>query len=192
MEDPGRSGGTLGSRCPPFGTRNLPKRLHQRCSLFKIVKVCVPLSWKTWMTFCSRRTGRVRQLSRCHWKAWIDGELDQREGELASPLQTPIPAPTILPWAENIRKIHFLLFLEIPTNGWIMFWFKMYSWLYFWSKIQMLCSFLPKRFLHNLFFRSVRSSLIHIQKAGSLYFGIPSTYSMMPGLYFSAGGVFFL
>ena len=113
----------------------------------KIVKMSASLSWKTWMTFCSRRTGRVRQLSRCHWKAWIDGELDQREGELASPLQTPIPAPTILPWAGNIRKIHFFLCLEIPTNGWIMFWFKMYSWLYFWSKIQMLCSFLPQSML---------------------------------------------
>ena len=111
-EDPGRSGGTLGSRCPPFGTRNLSKRLHQRCSLFKIVKVCASLSWKTWMTFCSRRTGRVRQLACCHWKAWIDGELDQREGELASPLQTPIPAPTILPWAENWRNTLFTLFRD--------------------------------------------------------------------------------
>ena len=113
----------------------------------KIVKMCVPLSWKTWMTFCLRRTGRVRQLSCCHWKAWIDGELDQREGELASPLRTPIPAPTILPWAENIRKIHVLLFLEIPMNGWIKFWFRMYSWLSFWSRIQMLCSFLPQSML---------------------------------------------
>ena len=74
----------------------------QRCSPFQNL-VCMPLSWKTslprqplarplLMTFCSSRTtGRVQQLSRWHWKAGIDPELDQCRTGL--PLQTPIPAP---------------------------------------------------------------------------------------------------
>ena len=112
----------------------------------KIVKVSVSLSWKTWMTFCSRRTGRVRQLSCCHWKAWIDGELDQRRENWPPRSERPSLPPRSC-HGQRIGKIHFLLFLEIPMNGWIKSWFKMYSWLSFWSRIQMLCSFLPQSML---------------------------------------------
>ena len=78
VEGLGRSEGTPGSRCPP-SEQPTPLPNPKDARPFRTL-----LSWKTslprwplgrplWMTFCSSRTtGRVQQLSCCHWKAGID------------------------------------------------------------------------------------------------------------------------